>query len=107
MRLDWRELFAERDLVCRVGVGVNEAHGHRLDAELLHFVERARDRLLGERHEHGAVRIEPLGHFEAQLLRHQGGQLRRHVEAVEVASVLAPDGEGVTEPLGGDERNAR
>ena len=97
---------AQRYLVRGVGVGVNEAYGHGLDAELLHLVERGGDRILRQWHEHGAIRFEPLGNFEAQLLRHQGGQLRRHVEAVEVAAVLAPNGEGIAESLCGDERHA-
>ena len=47
--------------------------------------------------------IEPLVHLEAQPGRHLGGKLGREVEPVEVAPVLAPDGEGVGKAAGGDQ----
>ena len=98
-----RSPLAQRLLVGGIGVGVQQGHRHRRGAALLDAPERLVDRSRIHRFENLPLMIESLPHLETALGRHLGGGLGRKVETVEVAPVLAPDGQGVGEPSGGDQ----
>ena len=99
--------LAERLLVSGIGVRVQQRYRDRLGAAVLDAANDFVDRAGVHRIEHPAIVIEPLAHFEPELGRHLGGELGRKVEAVEVAPVLASDGQGVGEASSGDEGDLR
>ena len=94
-------------LVGRVRVGMEQRDGDRLGAARLDAPDRVFHRVRVQRGHDPAVVVEPLGHLEAALGGDLGLELGRQVETVEVAPVLATDGERIREPAGGDQRDLR
>ena len=90
-------------LVGSIGIGVHQRYRDRRGAALVDAPNRLVDRPRIHRFENPTFVIEPLAHLEAKLGRHLRGQLGRKIEAVEMSPVLAPDGEGVGKPAGGDQ----
>ena len=95
--------LAQRLLVGGVGVGMQQRHRDRLGPALPDAPDRLLHRARVHRLQHPPFMIEPLPHLEAARGRHLGSGLGRKVETVEVAPVLAPDGQGVGEAPGGDQ----
>ena len=98
---------AQRLLVRRVGVGMQQRDGDRLRPARLDAPDRVRHRVWVQRGHDPAVVVEPFGHLEAARGGHLGRELGRQVEAVEVAPVLAPDCERVREATRRDQRDLR
>ena len=92
-------------LVGRVGVGMQQRDGDRLGPARFDAPDRVRHRVRVQRGHDPAVVVEPLGHLEAARGGHLRCELGRQVEPVEVAPVLAPDGERVREAARGDQRD--
>jgi len=84
---DERDLPVERGpeagLVGRVGIGVQEADGHRLDAERAERRRQGRQLVLRERHGDPAVGEDALRHLEPEVAGHERRRPRRDVEPVE------------------------
>ena len=93
---------ADALLVHRVGVGVDQRHGDRLDALVGDAFGDLAHGLLVERPANGAMHVEALGHREAQLARHQGRRLD-DVDVVLVEAALVGDLDHVAEAVGGDQ----
>ncbi len=100
-----QERRADLALVRRVGVGVQQAHGHRLDARVLHRLDGG-GQGLGVDRPGLALGRDPLRDHDPPLPRHQG---RRPVlgQVVQRGPVLAADLDHVPEALGGDQRGGR
>ena len=96
--------LAGRDLVRRVGVGMEEAHRDRLDAARDELArERWRSSAGSSRRERLAGRGHALGHLEGEVARHQ--RARAMEEQVErVGPVAAAERVDVAEARRGDER---
>ena len=97
------QALAQRLLVGRVGVGMEQRHGNRLRTTRCDARDRVFDRRRVQRDQDPAVVVEPLGHLEAAFGGHLGRELGRQVEPVEVAPVLAPDRERVRKAARGDQ----
>ena len=104
---DRTDQVAGPDFVCRVGVGVQERDGQRLDAELVHEAAGGfQDGLLVQRRVFRAVGAHPSGHAEPPVPGHddRGGT---RVQVRYVVPDLAAHLQDVTEPLGGDQAHRR
>ena len=89
-------------LVRRVGIGVQEDHGHGLDALGAHVGGGLRQVGSGERLDLAPVGIEPPADAVAQLARHQRG--RAHdIDIVEARPVLPPDQQEIAKAARRDE----
>ncbi len=73
--------LADAPLVLRIGVSVQEAHGHRFDAQRREGRDQLAHLILVERRQHRALGVDALGDFEGQLARNQ--RLRPVKEQVE------------------------
>ena len=89
----------------RIGVGVQQGDRHRLGAACHDFLRQRRDLVIAWFAQHRAVAVATRGDLETQVRRHLRRRLGRQVEAVEVAPVLAPDGEGIAEAFRGNQRD--
>ncbi len=86
-----------------IAIGVHEGDRDRLDAVIFdQLTGRRRDRGFVERQQHLTVDIEPLGHFEPAMARHQDRR-RFEKEVVEVVADLASDLDDVAEALRRDQ----
>ena len=101
------QALAQRLLVGRVGVGMEQRHGNRLRTTRCDAPDRVFDRRRVQRDQDPAVVVEPLGHLEAAFGGDLGRELGRQVEPVEVAPVLAPDRERVRKAARGDQGDLR
>ncbi len=99
------ERLAERALVLRMAVGVQQADGDGLRLGGRHGVERGGERLVVERLER-AVGAHPLARADAAVARDERRGVRR-AQAVQVGARLAAELDEVLEALGGDERGPR
>ena len=97
----------ERLLVRRIGVGVEQAHRHRLHPFGPQGGDDPFELAGGERGLHGAVRPHPLGDLEAPAAGHQRRHPRGQLEAVEMRAVHPRDLEDVAEAARGDEADRR
>ena len=89
-------------LVRRVGVGVQEDHGNRLDALGAHVRGGRLQVRSGERLDLAPAGIDPPADAVAQLARHQGG--RAHdIDIVEARPVLPPDQQEIAKAARRDE----
>ena len=89
-----------------VGIAVNEADADALDPEPCEVAGHRLDRRLVQGHQHPTVHVDPLGHRQPALARHQRGRLLEH-DVVLVVAALVADVEHVAEALGGHERGER
>ena len=97
--------LADAPLMRRIGVGVQQAHRHRLDLVGGEELGEARHLVLGQRNEHLAPGVHPLGDLEGQFARDE--RLRPMKEQIEgLDAVAAPDRIGVAEAARGDQRGA-
>jgi hypothetical protein len=85
------ERLGQGPLVDRIGIRVQEADGHALDAFARERVENLRQRGRVERGEDRAVRPDSLGHLKPEPARHHGLGLRRRVQIVQVVPAHARD----------------
>ena len=61
-----RDRRADPALVLRIGEAVQKPDRHGLDLLRGERIDRARDAVVVERHQHGALRIDALAHRQAQ-----------------------------------------
>ena len=86
---------------------MKQRDGNRIGSALAHLPHRFLDRPEIEHLEHVPFVVQPFGYLETKLGRHLGRRLRRKIEAIEVAPVLASNLQGVAEAAGGDEGDLR
>ncbi len=103
VRADAAQHLAGHDLVGRVGIGVQEADRHRLDAQRGEPVPERLDGGVVDRHQHVARRVHPLAHLEGEIARHQRPR-PVEVEIERVGPVAAPERVDVAKAFRGDER---
>ena len=94
---------AERPLVLRVAVGVEQADGHRLGIQPR---DLARERRGVRERRRGPVGRHPLRRADAPVRGHERRRVRR-AQPVEVGTRLAAELDDVLEAAGGDEHRAR
>ena len=101
-----RMRLADRLLVARIDIGVQQAHGDRRRRRRRRAATTARDFREVERGEHGARRVHALGGFAAHRARHQR---RRQVDAqiVDVVARFACPSRDVAKAARHDEAGAR
>ena len=99
------ERLADRALVLRVAVGVQQDDGHRLRLRRRDRVGDRRRALGAELAQH-AVRAHALRRRDAAVRRHERRRVRR-AQPVEVGARLAAELDDVGEALGRDERGPR
>ena len=87
----------------RVGIGMQQAHRHRLGAAVHHGLNGAVNAGGVQRPQHLAAEVQPLAHLQPVLSLHQRRGLFV-VEVVQPGSAVAPELQHVAETLGGDER---
>ena len=97
---------AHLQLVCRVGVAVQEPHGNGLDPFPAQRVDQAVELPAVERGLHAAVEAHALAQLEAQRARHQRPGAPA-AQVVEPRTVLALDLQHVAEAGGRDQRHPR
>ena len=103
LRPQLADALEHRLLMARVGVGVEQADGDRLDALGLEVLDDRRNAAQVERRALAAVVREPARHLAPQVARHE--RRRLHVVEVEVVGAIAArDLERVAEALSGDQR---
>ena len=105
-RADLGQDLPDPRLVCGIGVGVDQRHGHRLHVELGDAARDGPHRGFVQRPPHGAVHVHALRHREAQLARHQRPGLD-DVDVVLVEAALVRDLDHVAEAVSRNERGAR
>ena len=98
--------LADRLLVRRIAIAVQQAYRDGLDALGAQSVDQAQHLVRVERRQHAAVGEKPLVQLEAQMARRQRGR-PLHEQIVHVVAVLAPDLDGVAKAARGDQRGAR
>jgi hypothetical protein len=90
-----------------MGIGVQEADRHRLDAARAEGRRQGRQLVLRERQGDPAVREDPLGHLEPEMPGHERRRTRCQVQPVELLATLPGDLQHVAEAARGHERSAR
>ena len=101
-----RKQLADAQLVGRIEEREQQHHGDRLHVRVADGGRRCAHRLLVERLDLGALRVQPAAHLEAQLARHDRLWLRRP-QVVHRCPHLGADGQHVTEAAVGDQRRPR
>jgi hypothetical protein len=90
----------------RIGIGVQETDRHRLDLVGGEQLREARDLVLGQRKEHVAFGVHPLGDLEGQFARNERlGPMEKQIEGFD--PIATTDRIGVAEAARGDQRGAR
>ena len=97
------QMRAQRPLVLRVGVAVQQADGHALHALARQRRHELGDLVEGERRFDRPVGTDALGHLESQPPRHGRRRLGRGPEVVEMQAAHARDLEHVPEATRGDQ----
>ena len=97
--------LADRLLVRRIAVAVQQAHRDRLDALRMQRSDQAQHLIRVEPHLDGAVGEHALVQLEAQTARRERGR-PFHEQIVHVVAVLAPDLDRVAKAARGDQRGA-
>jgi hypothetical protein len=92
--------LADPDLVRGVAVAVHADHGHGPQPAGVGGPQAGRDRLLVERHDHLAVRADPLGHLDHPAVQQFGED---DLAGADARPVLVSDPQRVAEPLGDDQ----
>ena len=88
-------------LVARLGVGVQQADRDRFDVLAHKLVGERPDRVLVERDQYVAARVDPFIDAEAALARHQRRRLV-HIDVVLLEAAFGADLDGVAKALGDD-----